>query len=90
VYALAALVVTQVHAQTYPAKPIRLIGPFTAGRGTDISARIVGQKLAERLNTSIVVDNRTGAGGQTASSEQGSRLRDVNVRESDDMPSNRA
>jgi tripartite-type tricarboxylate transporter receptor subunit TctC len=48
---------------TYPSKPIRLIVPFTAGGGTDISARIVGQKLSERLGVGIVVDNRTGAGG---------------------------
>jgi tripartite-type tricarboxylate transporter receptor subunit TctC len=50
-------------AQSFPSKPIRLIVPFTAGGGTDISARIVGQKLSERLGVGIVVDNRTGAGG---------------------------
>ena len=50
-------------AQSYPVKPIRLIVPFTAGGGTDIAARVVGQKLAERLGAGVVVDNRTGAGG---------------------------
>ena len=52
-----------VVAQPYPAKPIRLIVPFTAGGGTDIAARVVGQKLSERLGAGVVIDNRTGAGG---------------------------
>lgn len=47
----------------YPNKPIKLIVPFPPGAGTDSVARFVAQKLAESLGTSIVVDNRTGAGG---------------------------
>ncbi len=58
-----ALVAADAGAQSFPARPIRLVVPFTAGGGTDISARVVGQKLGGRLGTSVVIDNRTGAGG---------------------------
>ena len=50
-------------AQTWPAKPIRLMVPFPPGGSTDIVARIVAQKLSERLGQSIVIENRGGAGG---------------------------
>ena len=50
-------------AQNYPGKPIRLIVAFPAGGSTDIIARIVGQKLGERLGQQVVIDNRGGAGG---------------------------
>jgi len=48
-------------AQSYPAKPVRLIVPYTSGN-TDTTARIYGQKLAERLGQQVVIDNRPGAG----------------------------
>jgi tripartite-type tricarboxylate transporter receptor subunit TctC len=50
-------------AQTWPAKPIRLMVPFPPGGSTDIVARIVAQKLGERLGQSLVIENRGGAGG---------------------------
>jgi tripartite-type tricarboxylate transporter receptor subunit TctC len=50
-------------AQTYPSKPIRLIVGFAPGGNTDTVARVVGQKLGERLGTQVVIDNRGGAGG---------------------------
>jgi tripartite-type tricarboxylate transporter receptor subunit TctC len=48
-------------AQSYPVKPVRLIVPYTSGN-TDTTARIFGQKLAERLGQQVVIDNRPGAG----------------------------
>jgi len=52
------------HAQSYPARPVTIVVPFTTGSGIDLLARTLGPKLNERWNNvGVVVDNRTGAGG---------------------------
>ena len=50
-------------AQTYPARPVRLIVPFGSAGATDIVARLIGQWLSQRLGQSFVIENRPGAGG---------------------------
>ncbi len=54
--------VVSANAQTYPAKPVRLIVPSSAGGGTDIVARILSPDLSKRLGQQVVIENRAGAG----------------------------
>jgi tripartite-type tricarboxylate transporter receptor subunit TctC len=53
-------------AQSYPARPVRIVVGFTAGGSTDIGARLIGQWLQERLGQSFVIENRPGAGTNIA------------------------
>ena len=53
--------------QGYPSKPIKFVVPFAAGGGGDVVARMLAQRLSERLNNPVVVENRTGAGGNIGS-----------------------
>jgi tripartite-type tricarboxylate transporter receptor subunit TctC len=62
---VAALAVssTQALAQAWPARPITMIAPYPAGGGVDAVARLIAEKLAERIGQPVVVDNRPGAAG---------------------------
>jgi tripartite-type tricarboxylate transporter receptor subunit TctC len=53
-------------AQAYPTRPVRLVVPFPAGQASDTVARLAGQFLSERLGQPVVIENRTGAGGNIA------------------------
>ncbi len=69
--AVAALagVSAMAHAQTYPARSVRMIVGFPAGTGPDIAARVLAQKLQDSAGYTIVVDNKAGAGGLIAAQE---------------------
>jgi tripartite-type tricarboxylate transporter receptor subunit TctC len=60
--ACEAIAIHGAAAQPYPAKPIKMISPFSAGGPPDTLGRLVGQKLSERFGRSISIDNRPGAG----------------------------
>jgi tripartite-type tricarboxylate transporter receptor subunit TctC len=59
----AAILAASAQAQGYPAKPIRVIVGFTAGGGTDVVARLLGQKISESFGQPVIVENRIGASG---------------------------
>ena len=61
---LAALALAQsAAAQKYPARPVKIVVAFTAGGSTDVVARLVGQRLADRIGQPFVIENKPGGGG---------------------------
>ena len=64
--ALALPFVSMARAQAYPARPVRLILGYPPGGSADITARLMGQWLTERLGQSVVIENRPGAGTNLA------------------------
>jgi tripartite-type tricarboxylate transporter receptor subunit TctC len=66
VFTFATGMLVYVHcalAQQYPARPIRIVAASSPGSGPDVIARLIAQKLTERLGQQVVVDNRAGVGG---------------------------
>ena len=68
-FVLAALVSAAAQAQAWPTKPVKFIVPFPPGGATDISARLLGQKLTEMWGQQVVIENRGGAGGGVGAAE---------------------
>lgn len=64
-----ALLPATAQAQAWPDKPLRLVVGFPPGSGPDVVARLLGQKLGELAGQPLVVDNKTGAGGQIAAQQ---------------------
>src|SRR5918997_2511092 len=59
----AIFFVGSAFAQSYPAKPVKLIVPFPPGGNTDIVGRLIAQKLSDSIGQQVYVENRGGAGG---------------------------
>ena len=60
---LVALTASNLLAQNYPNRPIRIIVPFAAGGAVDQLARLIGNKMSESLNQPVLIENRAGVGG---------------------------
>ncbi len=69
IFLLGILVACNVHAQTYPNKPIRLVVPFAPGGSSTLVARSVAAEMEKGLGQSIVIENKGGGGGNLAMSE---------------------
>jgi tripartite-type tricarboxylate transporter receptor subunit TctC len=67
--AVALLAFGSAQAQGYPNRPIHFVVPFTAGSGTDIIARAVGDVMGRNMGQTIIIDNRPGAGGTIAAAQ---------------------
>jgi tripartite-type tricarboxylate transporter receptor subunit TctC len=69
VFVIAVLLSAAAAAQSWPQKPVRFIVPFPPGGATDISARLLGEKLSQIWGQQVVIENRGGAGGGVGAAE---------------------
>ena len=75
-----ALGADKVMAQTYPSKMVRIIVPVAPGGSIDLTARLVGQRLAEAWKQPVLIDNRPGAGESIGTKVQRANSRTENFR----------
>ena len=68
-FAFGALLVSAASAQSWPQKPVKFIVPFPPGGATDISARLLGERLSQIWGQQVVIENRGGAGGGVGAAE---------------------
>ncbi len=68
-FVLGALIAASAGAQSWPQKPVKFIVPFPPGGATDISARLLGEKLSQIWGQQVVIENRGGAGGGVGAAE---------------------
>jgi tripartite-type tricarboxylate transporter receptor subunit TctC len=69
IFVIAALLSAAASAQSWPQKPVRFIVPFPPGGATDISARLLGEKLSGIWGQQVIIENRGGAGGGVGATE---------------------
>src|SRR6266705_2370834 len=65
----AVMLAASASAQSWPQKPVRFIVPFPPGGATDISARLLGEKLTQIWGQQVIIENRGGAGGGVGAAE---------------------
>ena len=60
---LAAALAAPVHAADYPERNVTAVMPFPPGGASDVTARLIGNKLGERIGKPVIIENRAGANG---------------------------
>ena len=72
-FVLGMLLAAAASAQSWPQKPVKFIVPFSPGGATDISARLLGERLSQMWGQTVIIENRAGAGGGVVGTEIAAR-----------------